>query len=255
MSVHEAHPRRLANSLGCDRLRQQVRRWVDRVPRDVSAADREILTRVRPYTMTSVARLMALMEATRSIVRDQLAGDIAECGVWRGGSMMAVALHTSGRRRTPPETCISTITFQGMPKPAARDKDARGRPAAQLLESHPPRTGLWCFADLDEVRRNMASTGYPAERIHFIAGKVEEMIPDLAPPTLSILRLDTDWYESTRHELIHLYPRLVERGVLIIDDYGHWQGAQQATDDYFAAQPRSPLLQRIDYTGRLVVEA
>ena len=77
-------------------------------------------------------------------------------------------------------------------------------------------------------------TGYPPERIHFVRGPVEETLPAGAPDEIALLRLDTDWYESTRHELEHLYPRLAAGGVLLVDDYGHWEGARKAVDEYFA---------------------
>ena len=67
------------------------------------------------------------------------------------------------------------------------------------------------------------------------------------------MRLDTDWYESTRHELTHLYPRLVVGGVLIIDDYGHWESARKAVDEY--VENTRILLNRIDYSGRIGVKA
>jgi predicted O-methyltransferase YrrM len=105
------------------------------------------------------------------------------------------------------------------------------------------------------VRETVARAGYPAERIHFVKGAVEETIPRTLPGPLALLRLDTDWYQSTRHELVHLYPLLAPGGVLIVDDYGHWQGAARAVDEYFAAHPPGPLLTRIDYTGRLAVKA
>ena len=56
------------------------------------------------------------------------------------------------------------------------------------------------------------------------------------------------------NELEHLYPRLAPHGVLIIDDYGHWVGAKQAVDEYFATQKLKPFLNRLDYTGRLVIK-
>ncbi len=87
-----------------------------------------------------------------------------------------------------------------------------------------------------------------------IKGKVEETIPHDIPEKISILRLDTDWYESTYHELVHLYPRLVKGGVLIIDDYGHWQGARKAVDQYFQENNIPVLLNWIDYTGRVAVK-
>ena len=79
----------------------------------------------------------------------------------------------------------------------------------------------------------MASTGYPPDRVRYVKGPVERTIPDRLPGgPIALLRLDTDWYESTRHELLHLFPLLSPGGVLIIDDYGHWSGARKAVDEY-----------------------
>jgi O-methyltransferase len=108
-------------------------------------------------------------------------------------------------------------------------------------------------ASLDEVRKALALIEYPAERLHFVQGLVEETIPGEAPEQIAILRLDTDWEASTRHELEHLWPRLSPGGVLIIDDYGHWARARKAVDDYFADRDDAPLLVRVDYAGRVGV--
>ncbi len=93
-------------------------------------------------------------------------------------------------------------------------------------------------------------SSYPADLFTFVKGKVEDTIPGNAPDAIAILRIDTDWYESTLHELTHLWPRLSPGGVLIIDDYGHMPGARQAVDQFFVSAP--VLLHRIDYTGRTV---
>jgi O-methyltransferase len=153
-------------------------------------------------------------------------------------------------------------TFEGMTPPTEHDTSPHEPPAlegwrdAQRRESRP-----WSeFFDPqvfneENVRQTVLSTGYPEERVHFVRGPVEETIPGHAPDRLALLRLDTDWYESTRHELRHLYPRLQEGGVLIIDDYGHWEGARRAVDEYFGSQAPPLLLNRIDYTGRIAVKA
>jgi len=112
----------------------------------------------------------------------------------------------------------------------------------------------WCYSPLEEVQKNLYSTNYPKEKITFIKGKVEETIPNIIPEKISILRLDTDWYESTYHELMHLFPRLSKGGVLIIDDYGHWKGSREAVDKYLKENEISMLLNRIDYTGRIGVK-
>ena len=146
-------------------------------------------------------------------------------------------------------------TFEGMTEPTETDRSFDGMSAADQLQSTTPGNGVWCYAGLEEVQANFATTGYPAEKVRFVRGRVEDTIPGVVPDSIALLRLDTDWYESTRHELIHLYPRLVPGGVLIIDDYGHWQGAKRATDEYFASAGTPVFFHRLDYTGRIAVKA
>jgi len=105
-----------------------------------------------------------------------------------------------------------------------------------------------------EVQANLRSTGYDEEKLIFVKGMVEDTIPGLAPESIALLRLDTDWHASTRHELIHLYPRLQPGGVMMIDDYGHWQGARKAVDEYLSGLDVPLLLQRVDYTVRSAIK-
>ena len=107
---------------------------------------------------------------------------------------------------------------------------------------------------MEEVRERLVGTGYPPERLHLVPGMVEQTLPGEAPEKIALLRLDTDWYASTRHELEQLYPRLESGGVLIIDDYGHYEGARRAVDEYFERSGEPVLLSRIDFSGRLVVK-
>jgi len=223
------------------------------LPPDLDDEARTVIETVRPFTMTSPERILALRDAVRHITKHRIAGDIVECGVWRGGSMMAAALtllECGDRRRLH-----LFDTFEGMPPPAEADRDLHGTDAAELLAAEDRQTGgTWCYATLDDVRANVLATGYPEDLVHFVPGRVEETIPQHAPEQIAILRLDTDWYESTRHELEHLYPRLAVGGVLIIDDYGHWQGARRAVDEYIDTTKARLLLSRIDYTGRMAVK-
>ena len=150
-------------------------------------------------------------------------------------------------------------TFEGMSEPTAHDKSHDGVLADVLLaesdrSNKEEASSVWCHANLDSVKAALLSTGYPQEKVHFIKGKVEETIPGAAPEKIALLRLDTDWYESTLHELEHLFPRLVKGGVLIIDDYGHWEGAKKAVDEYINSNRLRILLGRIDYTGRIAVK-
>ena len=146
-------------------------------------------------------------------------------------------------------------TFAGMPKPGDEDIHAyTGKAATDLLAKSSKSSDLWAYAPIEEVRQNLESTGFPPERLHLIEGDVEETIPGRAPESISILRLDTDWYSSTKHELIHLFPLLSKNGVLIVDDYGYWAGARKAVDEFFTNEPIKPLLNRIDQTGRICVK-
>ncbi len=145
-------------------------------------------------------------------------------------------------------------TFEGMSEPTEADKQITGESATSLLsqEDRADQTSVWCWSTIEEVRANVASTGFHPDRFVFSKGKVEDTIPSSLPDTISLLRLDTDWYESTRHELLHLYPLLSAGGILIIDDFGHWEGAKKAVLEYFSGQ--DPFIHRVDYTGRLMIK-
>lgn len=223
---------------------------------DLSADDRAVVRRVQPFTMTSLERRAALLQAVDHVVRQGIAGDIVECGVWRGGSMMAAALGLMARGDTARHLYLYD-TFEGMSAPTEADRSHTGESAEAQLARTARGTGVWCEAGLDDVRANLQATGYPPAQVHFVKGRVEDTVPATVPERIALLRLDTDWYESTRHELLHLYPRLQPGGILLVDDYGHWQGARQAVDEFLAALPAGPgrpYLHRVDYTARLLVK-
>jgi len=143
-------------------------------------------------------------------------------------------------------------TFEGMPEPGVQDVAYSGKQASEVLRED---AGSRCAdAPLDQVKEVLYGTGYPRGKIHFVRGRVEETIPASAPDKISLLRLDTDWYSSTNHELAHLFPRLSHAGVVIIDDYGHWRASRQACDEYFSQNRIPILLNRIDYTGRIALK-
>ncbi len=220
---------------------------------DVDRRVVDIFNRVKPYTMTSPERVFALCDAVRYVAAAGIEGAVVECGVWRGGSSMAAALMLRELGAADRDLHLFD-TFEGMSAPTEHDRRAGGPAAADLLAASGKDAKVWAYSPLDEVRANLQSTGYPMERVHFVQGKVEDTIPEHAPDKIAILRLDTDWYESTRHELEHLFPRLAVGGVLIIDDYGAWEGARRAVDEFIDAQKVRILLNRIDETGRVGVK-
>lgn len=212
--------------------------------------------RCGPYTMTSWQRLYNLHATVRYIVRSNTPGDFVECGVWRGGSMMMVALTLIALGQTDRKLFLFD-TFEGLPKPdESLDVDVWGNRGIDGWRPHrkTDQSSDWAYASLEEVRANMESTGYPMDKVFFVKGMVEDTIPAQAPDTIAMLRLDTDWYSSTKHELEHLYTRLSRNGILILDDYGHFKGARQATDEYFKTLDPAPLLTRIDYAGRTAIK-
>ena len=220
---------------------------------DLAPEERAAVQVGQPYSMTSLERLAALVQAVGHVVRHGVPGDLVECGVWRGGSMMAAATMLKKLGDTSRRLFLYD-TFEGMPAPTDRDRTSRGKLARAVLDGEKPGTGNWCYATLEEVRANLRSIGYPDDKIVYVQGKVEETIPAQIPDKIALLRLDTDWYESTRHELEHLYPRLSRHGVMIIDDYGHWQGARAAVDEFLKKTTVPLFLHRIDYTGRLLIK-
>lgn len=212
----------------------------------------EIVERVEPYTQTTPERVAAVCAATEYLVRAGVPGDLVECGVWRGGSTMAAALTLIGLRAADRRLHLFD-TYSGMTEPEEVDADYAGRPVRPGWRADRESGALDpCAIPQAEVREALATTGYDPALMRFVEGPVEATLPDEAPESIALLRLDTDWHASTAHELRHLYPRLRTGGVLIVDDYGHFRGARRATDEYFADRP--VLLARVDYTGRMAVK-
>ena len=224
----------------------------------MSDDDRPIIERAFPHTMTGTARLQALVDAVRYLERGRIPGAFVECGVWRGGSVLGMLLTLLDEGSRERDVYLYD-TFEGMTQPGEEDTSPLEQPALETWRSAQEKgETAWSYLfdesfNEDTVRANVLSSGYPAERLHFVRGPVEETIPGTVPDRIALLRLDTDWYESTRHELEHLFPRLVPGGVLIVDDYGHWEGARRAFDEYVAATGERLLLNRIDYAARIAV--
>ncbi|UCD67837.1 MAG: class I SAM-dependent methyltransferase [Betaproteobacteria bacterium] len=253
-------PTKLLNSLA-----KHVRKGVRRIgfdivryrelPRDLDPRIANIIREACDYSMTSAQRILTLCEAVQYVVENKIEGDIVECGVWRGGSMLA-AIKTLQFCGEADRTCRLFDTFEGMTPPTTYDVEFDGKTALELLNSSDRNEAdsFWCYAPLEGVKALLAETGYSSDRLVFVKGRVEDTLPASAPGQIALLRLDTDWYESTKHELEHLYPKLVTGGVLIVDDYGHWQGAHRAVDEYISEHRLALYLHRVDYSGRCAIK-
>ncbi len=200
--------------------------------------------------------MYAVINSVRYIVNCGIPGDVVECGVWKGGSMMAAAKTLLTLNDTQRELYLFD-TFAGMTAPSEKDKSAFGKltPQAEYRKLlAPDGTSQWCRSSIEETRRNILSVGYPESKIHLVKGPVEETIPAQSPAKIALLRLDTDFYESSKHEMIHLFPLLAKGGVLLLDDYGHWEGQRRAVDEYIREHKISLFLSRLDYTGRAAIK-
>lgn len=212
---------------------------------------RDHLAVCAPFTMVSRERLYAHFQAVKYVSEHGVAGDVVECGVWRGGASMMGALTLLARGDTDRRIWLYD-TFAGMVEPAAEDASPWDGDIARRMWAK--RGNDWCNASIDEVRKNMLSTMYPEDRISFVKGDVNDTLRTNIPERIAVLRLDTDWYESTRTELEVLFPRMVKGAVLLIDDYGAWSGCKKAVDEYIAEHRIPLMLHRTDYTGRSAIK-
>lgn len=216
-----------------------------------------LLSNIQPYTMTlndGLEVTYALFQAVKYIVQNNIAGDFAECGVWRGGSMMLIA-HALQHFGDTSRQLYLYDTYAGMTEPDDVDVDYDGN-AMKPIWSYAIQQGAKMApgGSVEQVKANLGLTGYPEAQMHFIAGDVLQTIPAQVPSRIALLRLDTDWYKSTLHELQHLYDLIVPHGVLIIDDYGWCRGARKATDEFFRDRPFKPMMHRVDQGPRVMIK-
>ncbi len=214
----------------------------------------KIWEKVEKYTMISLERGYSIYKSIEYIKELGIRGDLAECGVWKGGAcmLMAYALQKFG---ITDKNIYLYDTYKGMTEPEECDRIAwSGEKIYERWKKSSDTKGNFMWASsLEEVKSNMLSTGFPGKRMMFIEGDVRKTLDKKRPDMLSLIRLDTDWYDSTKKELEVLYPVLEIKGVIIIDDYGHFTGAKRAVDEYFCGHNKI-LLNRIDYTGRTGVK-
>ena len=224
---------------------------------DFTDIENLIYNEVKPFTMTSKERVVSLIRSVEYIIQNNIEGDFVECGVWKGGSSMAI-IKTLQHLGEKSRNIYLYDTYEGMPE--ADDKvdlsynDVLANSLLKNEEDNKDKSVVWAYSTLEEVKTNINSLGYDKNNIHFIKGKVEETLIGNKHNCISLLRLDTDWYSSTKIEMEELFPKLSTCGILIVDDYGHWKGAKKAIDEYIEKNKIKLFLSRIDYTGRLAVK-
>ena len=223
---------------------------------EASDEDVALIRSIRPFTMVqSIPRIWAVLQSIKYINEHGVDGDIVECGVWRGGNVLL-----AGKVQAQFDPAARHLwlydTFEGMVEPTEHDVFSHGgKHASEIWHQHSKGKkpiSEWCKATLEDVQANLSVLDQGL--VHYIKGKVEDTLKIDAnlPESIAFLRLDTDWYESTKIELEVLYPRLANGGILLIDDYGTWRGSRKAADEYF--KDRYQMLHRIDYSGRLLIK-
>jgi O-methyltransferase len=247
--------RNVVNKLGYDVVKTDNRLTINGLPPDFDTDTIDTYAKVKPFTMTTPERVASLCAAVNYLIKNNIKGDLVECGVWKGGSTMA-AIDTLMKAGDISREIYLYDTFEGMSEPTEHDKAFTGLTADEMLGAGNKQVAAsnWCYSALEEVEKNINSLKYPVSQIRYIKGKVEDTIPQTVPQKIALLRLDTDWYESTAHELKHLYPLLAPGGIIIIDDYGHWAGARKAVDEYITSERLPLFLHRIDYSGRIGIK-
>jgi O-methyltransferase len=222
---------------------------------DLTPVEKLIFSVTGDIAIASVEAITTLVRATDYLVRANIGGAFVECGVFRGGSPMAMMLALQIRGKLDRDFYLYD-TYEGMPEPESVDKYHNGRSAmSEYLEKRlPDGTSGWVNSSLEFTKRTVETVGYPKERVHYVKGLVEDTIPEHCPDQIALLRLDTDFYSSTKHELIHLYSRVVHRGIIIIDDYGVFEGSRKAVDEFFDELGAVPFLTRVDSNVRLLIK-
>jgi hypothetical protein len=224
------------------------------LPIDFSEEDKQIIKKVNQFTMTSHERIKCLIDATKYILKNNIEGAFVECGVWKGGSVMVSMLVLKSSDRLDKKFYLYD-TFEGMSEPTKFDADYSENKADELLKNNLKNktNKIWCYSPIEDVKNNLNLINYPEENIKFVKGKVEDTLLSQVPDKIALLRLDTDWYESTKLELVKLFPKLEKGGVLIVDDYGYWKGSKKAVDEYFQNK-KGFFFHRIDETGIIIIK-
>ena len=223
-----------------------------RIGDDINPHDMEIIREVKPYTLTDTSAMKSLIDTVRHIIDNNISGSFVECGVWRGGSVMII-IKVLQQMGIKDRTIHLFDTFEGLNVPTEFDVRESGEVASELDYAEPGKDPQ---VQMDSVIKRIHDTGYPENKIFFHKGEVEKTLPKNTLDDIALLRLDTDWYESTQVEMEYLYPKLINGGILIIDDYGVWKGAKKAVDEYFEKNNLHPFLSRINTVGvRLLVKS
>ena len=223
---------------------------------EMTAYDEKLIKSVSPYSMTPKIRMFTLLQSLRYLKNKNIVGDYVECGVWKGGNLILFKkfLEDEYNSNNKKIKIFAYDTFEGMTEPDENDIDLLNNyNASSILKKSKKNSHIWGICSLTQVKKNLCELTN-IDNINFINGPVEETLEDESnlPEKISLLRLDTDWYSSTKIELEKLYDKVLPGGIVIIDDYGHWGGSKKATDEFFSN--KFVWLHYVDYSCRLIIK-
>jgi hypothetical protein len=187
-----------------------------------------LLFKYRDATMVrKVVFLENLIVAARALQRPELAGSaVVECGTWKGG-MAAALMEIGGTHR---RYCFFD-SFEGLPP--AEPIDGKAALEYQSAKNSPFYYNN-CAATIEEFKATIARTAVPIEKVEIYKGLFEQTFPGFNPPPVAVLRLDADWYSSTMACLTKFWDSVMPGGLVIIDDYGNWDGCTKAVHDFLS---------------------
>lgn len=223
--------------------------WKNNIP-EISEENKILINSIGEYSLTPLVRRWNLIKSLHYINQNKLEGDIVECGIWRGGNLFLAKKIQDLYYKNIKRTFYGYDTFEGMPEPSVYD----GEKVVQIYKNFLKKGERWTEASLDDVENSIKKLFLSLDDFNLVKGKVEDTLINKKnlPSKISLLRLDTDFYESTKVELEILYPLLVQKGVLIIDDYGDFIGCRKAVDDYFF--DKNVLMISIDKSCRIIIK-
>ena len=218
--------------------------------------DAKLISVVSKYSMTPKIRIYNLLQALRHIKQKNIDGDFVECGVWKGGNIILFKKFLENELKNSNKKIFAYDTYEGMNQPSEEDYNLTSKVSAKILlkKEKNKDSNIWGISKIEDVKKNISENVKNLDNINFIKGEVEQTLNSEKnlPLKISILRLDTDWYLSTKKELEVLYDRVSSGGIIIIDDYGHWNGSKKAVDEFFSN--KYVWMHYVDYACRLIIK-
>ncbi|WP_440648615.1 TylF/MycF/NovP-related O-methyltransferase [Candidatus Pelagibacter sp. HIMB1521] len=223
---------------------------------ELSNNDNEMIKTISRYSMTPKIRIFTLIQSLKHVNQKNIDGDFVECGVWKGGNIILFKKFLEKEFKNKNKTIYAYDTFEGMTEPTSDDYDLKNnKKASQILKKDKSKkSNSWGVCTIENVKRNILNETGNLDNIKFIKGNVEDTLNEEKnlPLKISILRLDTDWYLSTKKELEVMFSRVISGGIIIIDDYGHWSGSKKAVDEFF--KDKYVWMHYVDYACRLIIK-